>query len=80
MIIIMYNVKFPLFYFAFVFSFENQFLSLLETVFCEQRVPSPFTSLAASRDTVEHLWLGSTYTDTHNIHMRKHTFKMKRLS
>ena len=89
MVIIMYNVKFPLFYFAYVFFFWKSVLSLLETVSCEQRVPSPFTSLAVSRDTVEHLWLGSTHTDTHThthththiyVHMHKHTFKMKRLS
>lgn len=41
MVIIMYNVKFPLFYFAFVFSFENRFYHFWKLFFCEQRSPVP---------------------------------------
>lgn len=40
----MYNVKFFLFYFFL----WNSVLPSSETVFCEQRVPSLFTSLAVS--------------------------------
>ena len=56
MVVIMYNVKITQFYFAFFILFYfivfwESVLSLLETVFCEQRVPSPFTSFGQLTET-----------------------------